>query len=72
MFQAERAEHMQGQSEVVGVGLTMQGLLGLLRILIFILRGSKQASGDMIRFAFLKDFLAVVIENGSGGWDEQV
>lgn len=40
--------------------------------LVFILKGSKQASGDMIRSVFLKDCLTVVIENGSGGWDERV
>lgn len=45
----------------------MQDLLGMFRISIFILRGSKQASGDMIRFVFFKDRLAMVIENGSGG-----
>lgn len=26
----------------------------------------------MIRFVFLKHCLAAVVENGSGGWDEQV
>ena len=39
----------------------------MFRISNFILRGSKQASGDMLRFVFLKDCLAMVIENGSGG-----
>lgn len=57
MFQAERERHKQGQDEVKGVSIITQGLLGLLTFLIFILRRSKQASGDMIRFVFLKDWL---------------
>lgn len=44
----------------------------MLRILITVLKGSKQASGNMSRSVFLKHCLAVVIENESGGWDEQV
>ena len=50
-----------------GASLLMQGLLGLFRISIFIHKGSKEASGDLIRFKFCKGCLAVVIENGSRG-----
>lgn len=57
MFQAEREGHEQGQEEVKGVSVMTQGLRGLLTFLIFILRGSKQASGNIIRFVFLKDRL---------------
>lgn len=42
----------------------------MLRILVIILKVSKQASGNRIRF--VRHRLAAVIENGSGGWDEQV
>lgn len=50
-----------------GVSLLTQGPQGLFRISVFIHRGSKEASGDMIRLKFCKDCLAVVIENGSRG-----
>lgn len=44
----------------------------MLRILVIILKVSNQASGNRIRFVFVRHRLAAVIENGSGGWDEQV
>lgn len=53
--QEEREGHAQGKIKS-GSRPDHAVLLGMLKILIFILRGSKQGAGDRIRFVFLKDY----------------